>query len=179
MTIIIYTIHILREIFSTTLLEFVFHLVELSPQDARFLCVQERKIQGWNRKHTVEKKSFLFFFCHTCCFKTLSLKRSKSVSIFLRFFMAIFLAHEVFSHLVMMSSSVNLFRTCFALAEGDILILKSVSHSLLKFIAWRRTPVHGPSTRPCRLGRGGAKQLNGRSLWCSKYRTPHVFPGPH
>ncbi|CAI8032843.1 hypothetical protein GBAR_LOCUS18541 [Geodia barretti] len=76
--------------------------------------------------------------------------------------MAIFLAHEVFSHLAPMSPSTNLFRTCFSLAEGEILILKSVNHSLLKFIACRRTPVHGPSTRAV--------------LWLMTSIMTHSFP---
>lgn len=104
----------------------------------------------------------------TCCFKTLSLNLSKSVSVFLFFFIAIFLAHEVFSHFDNISPSSKRFRTCFSRAECEILILKSVSHSLLKFMAWRRTPVHGPSTNAWR------EEQNGGALPQSTFWLRHT-----
>ena len=83
----------------------------------------------------------------TCCFSTFNLNLSKSVSCALLLRMAIFLAQDVFSHLARMPASSKRLRTCFSRAEGDILRVKSVSQSLLKLMAWRRTPVQGPSTK--------------------------------
>ena len=99
----------------------------------------------------------------TCCFNTFSLNRSKSERRALFLLMAIFLAHEVCSHLASISSSSNLFRTCFSRADGEILILKSVSHILLKLRALRVTPVHGPSTTAWE--KGGDSQGESKYLY--------------
>ena len=94
----------------------------------------------------------------TFCFSSFSLKRSKSVLLRRVERSVSFLAHADPVHFFNTSDFSNLLLTVLDRADRGSGILKSVRDMLLKFTAWRGTPVVGPSTK----------------AWACQYRTNKI-----
>merc|ERR1712212_1199423 len=81
------------------------------------------------------------------CLAFIPMKRSKSVNSALLSLAAIFLAHVVSCHFLVISAFSQALRTVPEREDCPILIVNGVKCKALKLISLRRTPLQGPSTK--------------------------------
>lgn len=97
-------------------------------------------------------QEFLLLRIRTCFLRRVTLKRSKSLSCFLRDALSNFFAYELFDHLLSISDASHFFlRATVPAVRGRLSIFSPVSVMLERGAAWRGTAssdfAEGPSTR--------------------------------